>query len=234
MTPGPVRTHRPFARLHGRPDRRLKLIRFHGSKLLRRRTIRGAAHGLGAAAVVLQEENERVVQTTILPQLCDDATDALVHAIHHGRVHFHATGFPGLVLDVFPLARAGGKFGMGRNEAERLHPCEPCRADRLVTLVVATLVLGDILLHRMHRPVGRGVGEVEEERLVRRLLCVMLKIAYRVVTDGVGVIELGRLVLGIVLGGDEGVLPTQGRWVVEAPGAGDGAVEAVESSLHGP
>ena len=46
--------------------------------------------------------------------------------------------------------------------------CEAGLADRLVAAVVFALVFGDVLRQGVHRPVGGGVGDVQEERLARR------------------------------------------------------------------
>ncbi len=44
---------------------------------------------LGAAAVVLQEQDQRVVEELLFFELGDDSSDALVHAVDHGGVDFH-------------------------------------------------------------------------------------------------------------------------------------------------
>ena len=49
---------------------------------------------LGAAAVVLQEQDQRVVELAGPLQLRDDLADALVHAVDHRRVDFHARALP--------------------------------------------------------------------------------------------------------------------------------------------
>lgn len=48
-----------------------------------------AHHNLGAGTIVGSEKNERVFKGTHRLQLRDDASDLLIHAIHHGRVDGH-------------------------------------------------------------------------------------------------------------------------------------------------
>ena len=51
-------------------------------------------------------------------------------------------------------------------------PLQPLLAQRVPARVEPALVLGDVLVMRMQRPVRRGVGDILEERLVGvGLLC---------------------------------------------------------------
>ena len=57
---------------------------------------------LGAAAVVGQEEDQRVLPLVGLAQRVEDATDALVHAVDLRGVDLHAPHLPLFVLGVLP------------------------------------------------------------------------------------------------------------------------------------
>ena len=105
----------------------------------------------------------------------EDAADALVHAVDLRRVDLHAAQQPA------PCARPrvhGGcvgsrsvSFQCSSRMPDCDQPVEPLLAQRVPALVEAALVLGDVLVVRVQRPVRRGVGDVLEERLVRRARC---------------------------------------------------------------
>ena len=102
----------------------------------------------------------------LLLELRDDPADALVHAVDHRRVDFHAAGFPGLVARPCP-SRRPGRSAPSRGRSGPVCFSRSKRAWRigLVAAVVLALVLGDVLFEGVHRPVGGGVGDVQEERL---------------------------------------------------------------------
>ena len=80
-----------------------------------------------------------------------------------------------------------------------------------------------------------GVGDVEEERLVRRGLRVLADEPDRVVADGVGVvIGFLRLILGVADAGDDFIVAHERAGVPETARAVEGAVEAVEAALERP
>lgn len=193
------------------------------------------AEAFGAAAVVLEEEDESVVELLGFLEGLDDAADALVHVVDHGGVDFHVGRFPFLEFDLVPVAnhRRGGPV-VGE-KTELLELGDAGVADGGVAVVVFAFVLGDVLGQGMHGPVGGGVGDVVEEGLVGVAFRVFADVADGVVGDGVGVVPGAvGLVVGIVLGGDEGVVAGEGVGVEEGTGAVDGAVEAVEASLAWP
>src|SRR5205823_1783390 len=95
-------------------------------------------------------------------------------------------------------------------------------------------VLGDLLVRGVQRPVGGGVGDVEEERLAGRLLVVVGHEADGVVGDGVGVVVALGLVFGVVGRVDAGVVAGEGVGAEVVAGPGEGAVVAVEAALERP
>ena len=135
-------------------------------------------------------------------------------------------------LSQSPACGAIALLRVDQPELRRL--LEPGLADRLVPAVVLALVLRDVLRQGVHRPVGGGVGDVQEERLVRVVLGVVADEPDGVVGDRVGVVVRLRLVLRVGEGRDHGVVADQRRRVVEAAAAVDRAVEAVEPALERP
>src|SRR6185369_9667522 len=102
------------ARLHRWPDFRLETIRTERLQRSGRfRFIGITPHEFGATAVVLKEEYEGIVETIVLLELRNDAPDALVHAINHRRIDFHATGVPLLVLGFRPVLSGGRELSLG-------------------------------------------------------------------------------------------------------------------------
>ena len=132
---------------------------------------------LGAGAVVGEEDDQRVVELAGLLERSEDPADALVHAVDLRRVDLHAAQRPGAELRV-GLGLAPGRLGrvaLGQlpvrlQQAGSDELVEPLLAQLVPAGVEAALVLGDVLLVGVQRPVRRGVGDVFEERLVRVLL----------------------------------------------------------------
>ena len=156
-----------------------------------------APHAFGAATVVLEEEDKRVFILTVLLQRLDEATDALVHAIEHGGENLHAAGFPGFVFDLAPIARLRRNLPAFVKQAEALHLFDTRGADGVVACVVLALVFRDVGVLRMHWPMRGGVGHIDKEWLLRAALRVFGDESGRVVADGVGVVELFRLILRV-------------------------------------
>ena len=224
------------ARLHRRHDLRLEIV---GAERLVVRGLDLLGVGLptdrfGARAVVLEEENERVVELPLPFQLCHDTGDALVHAVHHCRIDLHATRLPRLVLHRHPILSLRRHLPVRAHQAELFRPCEPRRTKRPVAAVVFAAILHDVLRQRVHRPVRRGVGHIEEERLVGVLDGVLLQELHRVVGNRVGVIELLRPILRVVFRRDPAVAPAERGRIVEVSAALDRAVEFVEPALERP
>ena len=192
---------------------------------------------LGAGAVVGEEDDQRVVELAGLLERGEDPADALVHAVDLRRVDLHAAQRPGAELRVGlglaprRLARVAlGQLPVLLEQARGDELVEPRLAKRVPAGVEPALVLRDVLLVGMQRPVRRGVGDVLEERLVRPLLGVALDVLDRLVADRVGVEEAFgmRLVLDVLVAAGQRVR------VVEAAGADDRAVELVEAALQRP
>ncbi len=168
------------------------------------------------------------------PQRLDDAADALVHAVDLRGVDLHAAQQPRLVLGLRPrrLRRvAVGELPRLVQDAPLDELVEALRAQRVPALVEAALVLRDVLVVRVQRPVRRGVGDVVEERRPGGLALVLLDVGDGLVADRVGVEEgvVGlRLVLDVLVAARERI------GIVEAARADDGAEELVEAALQRP
>lgn len=193
-----------------------------------------AAHGFGATAVILQEKDERVVVDLLAFQFSDHAAYALVHAINHCGIDFHTAGFERLVLHIAPFLGLWGEIPFRVDDAELFQAFPAHVAGGLVAAVVFAFVFGDVGFLGVHGPVGGGVGEVDEERLVLMLLGVVSDEARGVICERVRVVILLGLVILVRVGGDELVIADEGVGVVEAASAVDGAVEALEAALQRP
>ena len=190
--------------------------------------------GFGAAAVVGEEKDERVFELPALAQVRDQAADIVIHAVDLGRVHGHAIVelrvFLG--LECIPSARtvvARGELRVSRHDAELTLAGEALLAEPVPTAAVAAGEFLDILVARVQRPVRRGEGEVEEERLCARMLAEELD---RVVREGVGdviVLLRGRGERRVIEGEAAGC---RGR--VERTRARDEPVETVEAARERP
>ena len=131
-------------------------------------------HRVAVGAVVGQEEDEGVVELAGLLQVVEHAADVLVHVVDHRRVYRHALGFRSLLgsaqaVPLRPRRMAFEHRRVGSDQAELLHALETFAAQRVVAVLVARLVLGDVGVVRVQRPVRRGEGEVGEEGLARIL-----------------------------------------------------------------
>ena len=194
-----------------------------------------ATEAFGAAAVVLEEEDEGVIELIVVCERLDDAANALVHVVDHGGVNFHAGGFPFLEFDLVPIADGAGNGPVGIDEAELFHLLEAGFVNGRVAVVVLPFILRDVLGESVHGPVGGGVGDVVEEGFFGVLFEMGFEVFDGVVGDGVGVIPGSfGLVFGVVFGRDLGVVAGEGVGVEEGAGAVDGAEEFIEAALEGP
>jgi hypothetical protein len=105
-------------------------------------------------------------------------------------------------LDLLPVAQEGCGNPVGRDQIQLLQLGESGLADGGVAGIVVPAVLGDVGRLRLHRPVRRGVGHIEEERLVGPVTGVFAGERHGVIGDGVGVIELVGAVFRFVGDGD--------------------------------
>ncbi len=99
-------------------------------------------------------------------ELVEDPADALIHAVDHRGVDSHPGRLPFLVSLITPGTSAGVARGErpGAVYQAKLHlpfmpaPTEFIPADRVLVAIPC-----DVLLQGVHRPMWRGVGEIEEE-----------------------------------------------------------------------
>ncbi len=187
-----------------------------------------------AGAVVLQEEDQRVVQLSGPAQFGDDPPDPLVHPVDHRRVDLHAPRLPRLVRHAVPIAHLRRQVPIGPDQAQLLQPLETLPPNGLVAAVVFALVLGDLLGRGVHGPMGGRVGHVEEQRLIGPALAVVADEPDGVVGDRVGVVEPGGLVVRVGERGDHRVIARQRAGIVVASRSADRAVESLEAPLERP
>ena len=205
-----------------------------------RQAVPAVGQDLGAAAVVGQEEDQGVVETAGFLECRHDLANAPIHAVDLGGIDLHRALEPGPFLagNIRPGGHARVALGdrpVGFDQPEFDQPLAPFGADRVPAGGVAAPVAGDVLRQRVQRPVGRGVGHVEEERIVAALaLRVVAHEARRVLGDCVRVVVDGGF--GVVRRRefDGFVVFGEGDRVVEAAGAMNRAVEAVEAALPRP
>ena len=215
----------------------LLIIPAHGRKPRCARANDGvgaASHQFGATAVVLQEENQRVLPLPLRLQLRNDPSNALVHAVDLRGIDLHATALKGFVLHGFPLL---GRTPLGPSLIQHAQPFQlrPARgADVLVSAVVTALVFCNVGVLGMQRPVRRRECGVEEEWLSLVVAAVLPEELHRVIRDGVGVIELLRLILRVVCDSDDLVVPHQRTGIKVAARAVNGAIVTIEAALQWP
>ena len=156
--------------------------------------LRGVVDVLAAAAVVGQEQHQRVLLRVQLAQLVEHPPDAAVHALHHGGVDGHLAVPARLVRGLLPTAAdrvALGHAPLRLREAEvEQAPIAP-PAHLVPADQVAAPIAGDVLGRRLQREVGGGVGEVEQERLLAGAVAV--EEGDRAVAERVGGVEVGLL-----------------------------------------
>ncbi len=182
---------------------------------------------LGAAAVVGQEQDERVAPggptarslSTIRP-------DTPIHPLDLGRVDGHAPRLPVLVGGHPPRRLPADREGVSGHRASTIPRSiiRRCRSSRRASQPrrVRIADAGDVLGGGVQRPVGRRVGDVEEERAGRRGELV------EGVDGGLGGDRVGEEVAR-PRGPDRLVVADQRDGVVVAGGPVDDAVEMVEA-----
>lgn len=151
--------------------------------------------GSRAATVILKKEDQRVFVLPVLLECLDEPPDALVHAVEHSGVNFHATSFPGFVIDIAPIAGLRRNLPTLIEQSELLHFLDALCPDSIVARIVLPFVLRDVCFLRMHRPMSRRMGEVKEERFVALLPLVIGDRPSSMIVQCVGVVELLRLIL---------------------------------------
>ena len=119
------------------------------------------AHALGATSVVGEEKDQGVVEHLSFLQCPDDPSEPLVEPVDHRGVSLHQADLPFLVRGVLPgdpVPR--GQFPFLVDQAHFQLALVACFSHHFPALVVTALVLGHVLGKRVHRPVGRCVGDV--------------------------------------------------------------------------
>ena len=84
---------------------------------------------LGAAAVVVEEEDEGILELGGGLKGLDDAADATIHGEDHRGVDLHAAGLPFFVGLLVPVADERGGIPCGIDQAELDEPLEARLAD---------------------------------------------------------------------------------------------------------
>src|SRR5690606_301316 len=100
---------------------------------------------LSAAAIVLHEKNERVLEPVLALEFCNDLSDSTIHAVDHGCIDFHTSQFPFAVLHILPLLRCGCQFPFRVDESQVAKARCPVSTEFVISLVKSPLVFGDIL-----------------------------------------------------------------------------------------
>ncbi len=219
--------------LHRRSGTGLQFIASHGSEVLRCRLLyRTTPAWLRTGAVVLQKKDEGVVKSSIGLELGNNPANALVHPANHGGVGLHVPGLPRLVRHPIPFSNRRSFSPAIVEQSQLRHPLPAGPANGIIPLIVFSPVSLDVLLRRLQRPVGSGVGDIKEEGCL--LPGILTEERHRVVADRIGVIKRFRAVFGIVFRRDEGVLTREAFGIVEAAEAANRPVEPIESPLHRP
>ena len=183
---------------------------------------------LGTAAIVRQEHDQRVVLLTGGLQRIQHPSDAPVETLDLRRVHFHAALLPLFVRHRLPsgncfVARRDSPLFVNRSGLN--HSLVTRFAQLVPALFVVALVLLDILLAGVQRPVRRSVGEVHEERIRRVFL--LLYVTHGLVGKHVGVVVIA-LRLNVLVVADQQV------WIPIAVRSDDRRVHVVEATLPWP
>ena len=126
---------------------------------------------------------------------------------------------------------AVGELPGRMNDAALYQALQALLAQLVPAGIEAALVLGDILLMGMQRPVRRRVRDILEERRPGVVLLVRADEVRRLIADRIGVEEF-RILLGLVL--DVLVAARQRVGMIEASRPDDGAEELVEAALQRP
>ena len=162
------------------------------------------------------------------------AADALVHAVDHGGINFHAACLPRFVLHLCPVAFRGRKLRILGDQSHLPHAQQTRLPHGLVACVILALVFGRIFWQRVHGPMCGGVGHVEEEGLVLLRAGILINETHRVVADRIRIIILLRLVLRIGKRRDHRIITRQRPRIIKAARSSDRAVEAVKAALQRP
>ena len=136
--------------------------------------VEGAVHrAFGGGAVVTDDVvDDRVVEDLEVLEGVDDPADVVVGVLQEPGEHLHLAGqhrleLVGHVVPRRDLGVAAGELGVGGDDAELLLAGEDPLALHVPAVVELTAVAVGPLLGDVVRRMGRPVGEVDEERLVR-------------------------------------------------------------------
>ncbi|OPZ07452.1 MAG: hypothetical protein BWZ10_02824 [candidate division BRC1 bacterium ADurb.BinA364] len=146
----------------------------------------------GAAAVVGEKQDQRVVEFSQGFEGCDQPPDIPVHSVDHRGVdrHFQIEGL--LVRDAFPgrialvARRQGAGFAIEQPQAD--HALVSLFAQPIPPAKVAPAIPGDVLGPGVQRIMRRVVGQIEKKGLL--LAAVFLQPLDGVVRESVGRVKV--------------------------------------------
>ena len=148
-------------------------------------------HRFGATTVVLQKKNQRVVELIFFSKLLDDPADALVHAIDHRGIDFHATGFPGFVFHSSTNHRLPARAPHFRS----IRPSFCVRSKRARANRFITAIIFACDIWRCPFPARASANAPRYRRHKRKTVypdsfCMLFQKADGVIGDRIGIIKL--------------------------------------------
>lgn len=182
-----------------------------------------------ATAVVGEEQDEGVFEVVF--ECVQYSADAGIHLVDLSGVDLHSASVPIVVFGSFPWANFSVSWRerpFGIDKAHFNHVLVAFGTELVPAGVVSAFVFLDVFIGGVEGPVRRGICNVHEEWFVRVGLEVLGDKGGRVVTDGVGVVE----VFGFGL--NDFVVPDEALRVEVRTCTGDGTVESVEATFARP
>ena len=181
-----------------------------------------------AAPVVDRKKHQRVIKTAGPLQRRDDLADAPIHGRYLGGVDFHPPLLPGRMLDVVPGRHLGvtwRKLQRRGNDAQRFHPLEALLPQPVPAHCVTAPIGGDVVVRGVQRPMGGGIGDVQQERLIGSSLFNH--------SNGFGADGVRKVIVRIVvrLGFHVALIATESMRSIKAGRAAEDSVELVEAAV---
>ena len=181
-----------------------------------------------AAAIVVLEADEGIVELALTLELREDASDPFVHDLDLGGIDFHPPLLPIFVRLVFPRRHVRvpwGELPIRIDDSQLLHSGVSLIAKLVPAERVVPPVFRDVALAGMKRPVGGVVSHVEKEGFVL-VICLYQEI------DGIVGYRVSEIVGGVfVLLGTSLVVSHQRVRRKVAVGPDNATIESIESSL---